>query len=157
FTDPPTAFRTGFAQTNVTLGGHTGTVPRGLTLTAAADGSGKVYVGNSITGEIFELDASGNRSTFASGLYGVTNLALATYGNMMAALPAGAGIGSEAIVSPPSFVRVTGGGASVQTVYAFPDSGLVYGTGFSRQTGGHSIPVGFLIDFAQAPDGALYV
>jgi hypothetical protein len=133
FTGDPASFTTGFFQANVTVGAQSGAVARGLQISTAASSDGTVYVANSVTGEITKFDSSRNATKYAAGLDGAMSLALRPDGALLAALPAR--FRSDRLESPPRLVTIAPG-QSPQTFFTFPASGLDYGTGFLRSSGG---------------------
>lgn len=158
FSDAYQSFGTGFYQLSVTIGDATGAVARGLQISTAADASGAVYASNSVSGEIFRIDAGGKRTVVKSGLPGVMNLALRSDGTLLAALPARFDNGSPSKLSaPPSIVSITPAGAQ-STLYTFPSTGFDYSTGFSRGISStEQLAVGFLMEMALSRSDDLYV
>lgn len=157
--EPVESFDTGFLS-EVEIAGQQGLVARGLRIVVAAAPGGGIFVGNNVTGEIARIDAGGERVVVASGLEGLSSILPGLDGAgdpvldvSINAILDGAGV----VQQPPRIVRITATG-EVQPRFTFPASGeYAYTSGFLRGLAdGRSTPMGYVIDMARGPDGALF-
>jgi hypothetical protein len=150
FDDPPESFDPGLFQ-QVAVDGGMGMVPSTLLVSAAQAPDGNVFVSNSLTGEIFQLDGDAGRTPFATNVIGVSKVAFNHSGVLFAATAA---IGyADGGMQPPQILSFDSNGTATD-FFDFPANAFNYnafsGFGHGPPDGGFSpfYPEGYLIDLA---------